>query len=436
MGIKLPVDEQSEFAVIGCCIAGGAETTADALEAAPAAAFMREDCQQALAVLTGMLARQAPINLVSFGIEWKKLHQCNIPTDIAKSPDLATPGMLQWHIDSIMDAWRRRKLIYAGDEMIKKAQEATESVDSIIAEAESHLDFEDPKAVVVSDGKVTAQLLIDALERRFNLKGQRSGLTTGFHRFDELTDGLQFGEATILAARPSVGKSAFVMNVVERVCMRDKQPTLFVSLEMSREELLIRLISSMSNITLTDLRRGAFTQEQLNKFASFKRQVEESKLLMIEALGGLNTHQLAGAVRRTCRKHGVKLVVIDYLQKVKAAGKYEKRTYEIAEVSGGLKALAKQTGAALLVVAQLNRESEKEKSRIPRLSDLAHSGQIEFDADTVALLHRDFANTNGKKGMVIVAKQRNGDVGKVDLDWDGAYCRFLNPTVEENPYEE
>lgn len=271
--------------------------------------------------------------------------------------------------------------------------------------------------------KQCAALLTDRLEKRFNLDGARSGLVTGFDRFDDLTDGLQSGEQTIIAARPSVGKTALACNMVERICLRDHHATAFVTLEMSPDAIASRILSSWANIPMWTLRNGQFNKGQFAAFPRFQDALKKSPLHMLNGIGGLDINQICGDLRKLHRDHNLKLVVIDYLQKIRPSMRHEKRTYEVGEVSGMLRALAVEIRCAFVTLAQLNREPEKDKGRSPRLSDLADSGQIERDADCVGLLHRD---KSGDKSTLTVAKQRDGETGTCDLKFNGTYCRFEN----------
>jgi replicative DNA helicase len=269
-------------------------------------------------------------------------------------------------------------------------------------------------------------LLIDDLEWRSNLNGARSGLSTGFVELDNMLDGLQLGEMVVIGARPSIGKTAIGINIIHRVAVVEKIPSLFISLEMSSKALMRRVLSSSHDISMSSIRRGRFTEGEFKSVAKHNNTHLERQMFIIEAISGLDINRLCASARGLVRRHGIKLIVVDYLQKVKPSRSLEKRTYEVAEVSGALKALAVATNTAVVALAQLNRESEKSKSGIPHMSDLGDSGQIERDADVVALLHRDKNDPTGKTTL-IVAKQRDGETGMVDLKFNGPFARFENP---------
>ena len=171
------------------------------------------------------------------------------------------------------------------------------------------------------------------------------------------------------------------------------------------------------------LRTGKLEESQKQGFASFTEAIKRSPLRMVDGISGLTVNQICTEVRRMHREAALRLVVIDYLQKVRPSVRHEKRTYEVGEVSGALRALAVETHCAFVTLAQLNREPEKDKGRMPRLADLADSGQIERDADCVGLLHRP---KSGAEATLLVAKQRDGETGGCDLRFNGMFCRFEN----------
>jgi replicative DNA helicase len=265
------------------------------------------------------------------------------------------------------------------------------------------------------------------MQDRFNRKGTLSGIATGFHWFDHKTDGLQLREMALIAARPSIGKTAIAIAIAHRAAIQDKVPTLFVSLEMSREAIFRRMVSTIGSIPMQNLKSGDLTDGDMRSMSTASAKIANSPLWFLDGPSSHSISSITAHVRRAVRKHHVRLVIVDYIQKVKAADRSEKRTYEVAEVSGKLKEIAVQTGVAMLALAQLNRESEKEKGRQPKLSDLADSGQLERDSDLVALLNRDRTEPSGE-AAIIIAKQRDGECGHVKLHYEGQYCRFSDPS--------
>ncbi len=240
----------------------------------------------------------------------------------------------------------------------------------------------------VVKGKQAALLLSDNLELKFNLQGKRSGVTTGLHALDEITDGLQYGEQTIVGARPSQGKTALATSIVHHACIVNRVPTLVITLEMSIQALCRRILSKHTKISMNKLRNGAFSERDFGQFKTFSVLLANAPIYFMDSISGSDCNKVCAAIKRAVKIHGVKFVVIDYLQKIRPSERQEKRTYEVAEVSGALKAVAVQTGVAMLTLAQLNRESVKGK-RPPTTADLKESGDLEQTAQNVILLHPD-----------------------------------------------
>jgi replicative DNA helicase len=432
--VKATENPEAELGIIGCCLIGGLNTALAAIEALPGNAFTRQDCEDAFMVIQALAARGDQVGLVTLNAEWPRHHKYALPPKILDAAvQVPSAENLPAYLDQVKEATRRREVAFAGHSMTGDAVDAQVPVDDVVAKAEALLNRQAIEQVPVYGPCQIADQLVSHLRDRWELNGKKSGIETGFTLFDNLTDGLQAGELAIIGARPSQGKTALGLNIVERACIKDSIPTLFVTCEMSTKALMRRLLSSWGTIPMTLLKSGGFVGNKIfeAKLASFNSILKKSKLQVIEALHGTDSVRLAASIRRVCRKHGIKLVVVDYLQKIRSAEKQEKRTYEVAEVSGTLKALAIQTNAAFLVMAQLNRESEKDKGRTPRLSDLADSGQIERDADLVALLYRNKAENQGRDAQLIIAKQRDGELGCVKLLFEGTYCRFENLILDD-----
>lgn len=271
--------------------------------------------------------------------------------------------------------------------------------------------------------------VIEWIEHRFKTSGQMSGIPTGFLDFDRMTDGLQFHEHAIIGARPSIGKTAIALDIIRHACIETENPikALFITAEMTPLALGRRLAATLSRIPMINLRNGSLTEGNFKALASAMAKIKKAPIQFLDGTGGISAYEVAGRIK-TAAKQGVKLVIIDYIQKIRPDSRHEKRTYEVAQVSGTLTSAARRTGVALLSLAQLSRENEKEKGRRPRLSDLSDSGQLERDADLVGLLHRDRAVAIGPAELY-VAKQRDGETGMVNLSFLGNICRFENATT-------
>lgn len=338
----------------------------------------------------------------------------------------------QYWLEIVVKGAEKRRMEAAARTFLAKLPDSNGDLRGCIAELEISLakPLKNERKTLVP--KEIAERLNEHLEYRFNLEGKRSGLETGFSRLDEMLDGLQLSEMTILGARPGMGKTAIACNIVKHVCLTNKIPTLFFTLEMSAAALSRRLLSDFAWIPMQTLKSGRLSPEHFTKISAFDKLLKESPLYIKESLGGISVTEAASVIRRGVERKGIKLVVLDYLQKVKSANKHEKRTYEIGEASGTLVDAVKQSGVAFLCLAQLNRESEKDKGRAPRLSDLADSGQIERDADNVLLLHRQ-VTTDKTAATLFVAKQRDGENGSVKLHFDGQFCRFDDVINQPEP---
>ena len=258
-----------------------------------------------------------------------------------------------------------------------------------------------------------------------------TGLSTGFTDFDKMTTGLHGGEMIVIAARPSMGKTSLAMNIAESVAVDQKLAVGVFSLEMTAEALVLRMLCSRSRVNLRNVRDGFLAERDFPKLTGVAGKLAAAPLF-IDDSAALSILQLRAKARRMAKQHGIKLFVIDYLQLLHStARRADNRQQEIADISNGVKALAKELNVPVIVLSQLNRELEKDRSRKPRLSDLRESGAIEQDADLVALLYKpsgdedeEAAEQDGVPLKLYIAKQRNGPTGDVDLVFLKPYTRF------------
>jgi len=442
--MKLPADTKAELAVIGCCLLGGLDTAIDASDRITESSFFNEDCQKAWTVIDKMVAENKAIDSVTFAIAWsKEFGSMNLPTDILQCPDSVTSHYnIDQYVDSVVDMAERRRALVNISPLVQKIADITKPLSETLSSVESELNKRGEAARKIVSPKEFTPRFIAHLEERFTLNkdGRRSGLETGFYRYDTMTDGLQYCEQTIFGARPSQGKTALAVNITEHICLKNKVPTLFFSLEMSIEALVRRLCSSHIGIPLNELRRGAYTESVFARFNAFNAMLSKSNLYMVDATSGMDEKMICTLIRRAVKKYGIKLVVIDYLQKITASKTHEKRTYEVARVSGALKSAAISNKVAMLTLAQLNREPDKDKQpRKPRLSDLADSSQIERDGDVIALLSRHPASEDdrlNRLACLTIAKQRDGETGFVELTFNPEFTRFENPQMDAPTHNE
>ena len=267
------------------------------------------------------------------------------------------------------------------------------------------------------------------LQQRYETRGSITGLPTGFTDFDELTAGLQPSDLIILAARPSMGKTALALNMAEYAALKTKKAVAVFSMEMSASQLAFRLISSLGRINQQHLRTGDLQDEEWPRVTSAITLLSEAKIF-IDDTPALSPVELRSRARRLKREHDLGLIVIDYLQLMAVPGNQENRATEISEISRGLKALAKELNVPVIALSQLNRSLEQRADKRPMMSDLRESGAIEQDADVIVFIYRDdyYNKESTEKGVaeIIIGKQRNGPTGSVKLTFLGQYTKFEN----------
>lgn len=338
-----------------------------------------------------------------------------------------------------------RRLISASSEILRDAYD--ESIDSkqLLSQAEQRI-FQIQDERSSSQAKTVANVLTDSLKRiDLRMQGEQlaSGVLTHFTDFDRMTGGLHNGELVILAARPSMGKTAFAMNIAEQVAMKEGAPTLFVSLEMNAIELVDRLLCSVAKVNGSRLRVGTILPEEQKRLLSHAAQISLAPLY-IDDTPSRTVSEVAAVARRITQKEKDKpngrplgLIVIDYLQLLEPDNSKDPRQEQVAKIARRLKMLAREQSVPVLCLSQLNRQSEEGKDHRPKLSHLRESGAIEQDADVVMFVHReeyyrkpeDAADVAGQ-AQIIIAKQRNGPIGDVDLVWERNFTRFLNKAAE------
>jgi len=278
----------------------------------------------------------------------------------------------------------------------------------------------------------------DRIDKLYHSNEPISGLSTGFSDFDDMTSGLQNGDLIIVAGRPSMGKTVFGVNVAEHAAIKSNKAVLLFSLEMPGEQIAMRMLSSLGRIDQHRIRSGKLTDEDWPRLTSAVSVLSEAKLFVDDS-PALSPSDIRSRARRLAREHELGLIVVDYLQLMQVPGYRENRTLEISEISRSLKALAKELNIPVIAISQLNRSLEQRADRRPVMSDLRESGAIEQDADIIAFIYRDevYNDDTPDKGVaeIIIAKQRNGPIGKIRLTFMGQYTRFDNFTPANFPSE-
>jgi replicative DNA helicase len=346
-----------------------------------------------------------------------------------------TAANVQYYLEIVRDKYILRQIISAATESVRRAYEEQDEVNDLLDEVEQ-------KIFAVGEDRFKGQMLsmkdhalqaIETIERLYERKGGITGISTGYIEFDRLTSGLHPSEMIVIAARPSMGKTALAMNIAEHVAINEKLPIAVFSLEMSSQQLVQRLLCSRARVNLQRVRDGFLGERDFPSLTAAASKLAEAKIF-IDDSASLSILELRAKARRLKAQQDVQLLIVDYLQLLRSTSRraQDNRQLEISEISAGLKALAKELKIPVIVVAQLNRQPEQRLGGKPRLSDLRESGSIEQDADLVALLVRPELYEEDEEARVekageaelIIAKQRNGPVGEILLTFLKEFTRF------------
>ena len=323
-----------------------------------------------------------------------------------------------------------RSLILASQQISSRAYEAEDDPNIILDEAEQAIFAiaEDRARIGFLSMRDIVSESLPKIEQLFEQKKLITGVATGFTDLDQMTRGLQAGDLVIIAARPSMGKTSLVMNIAEHASIKHGATVGFFSLEMSREQLFIRLLTSVARIDAQRLMTGSVGQRDYQSLSQAIGVLSDAKLF-IDDTPGVTVLEMRAKARRLAAEHGLNLLIIDYLQLMTGRGRFENRTLELAAISRGLKGLAKELGVPVVALSQLSRAPESRSDHRPLLSDLRESGALEQDADVVLMLFRADMYPDAKpedqgKAELIIAKQRNGPTGTVELAFLKQHTRF------------
>jgi replicative DNA helicase len=346
-----------------------------------------------------------------------------------------TAANVGYYIDIVRDKYILRSIIAASTESVRRAYEEQDEVGNLLDEVEQRI-------FAVGEDRFKGQMLsmkdqvmeaIESIEKLYERKGGITGVSTGFVEFDRMTSGMHPSEMIVIAARPSMGKTALAMNIAEHVAINEKLPVGVFSLEMSGQQLVQRLLCSRARVNLQKVRDGFLGERDFPSLTAAASKLAEAKIF-IDDSASLTILELRAKARRLKAQQDVQLIIIDYLQLLRSTSRraQDNRQLEISEISAGLKGLSKELKIPVIVVAQLNRQPEQRTGGKPRLSDLRESGSIEQDADLVGLLVRpemyeeDEEARQEKSGEaeLIIAKQRNGPVGEIPLTFLKEFTRF------------
>jgi replicative DNA helicase len=350
-------------------------------------------------------------------------------TDLSRM--VPSTANVRYYIRIVEEKSILRKLIKASGTIMNESYEASKEVDDIINQAEKAIFDISQKQGTTSFEHIKDTLLSSyaKIEELYNSKGNITGLPTGFVELDYKLSGLHPSELILVAARPGMGKTSFIMNVAQYAAIHSNTPVAVFNLEMSREQLANRMLGCEAHVELQKIRTGNLTEDDWRKLARAMAPLSQAPIY-IDDTPGISVTEIRSKCRRLKIEHGLGLVVIDYLQLMSGRGRAESRQQEIAEISRALKVLAMELSVPIIAGSQLSRAPEARTDHRPMLSDLRESGAIEQDADVVMFLYRDEyynPDTEDKNiAEVIIAKQRNGPTGMVKLAWLGQYTKFAN----------
>ena len=326
-----------------------------------------------------------------------------------------------------------RKVIHASQEFVDKAyNQDFESMEVFLDTMEAKVfQLADTKTTVgLTDASELVKVSLDKLESLYGSQLTVTGVATGFTELDELTAGFHAGELIVVAARPSMGKTALSLNIALHAALKEKKKVAYFSVEMGKEQVMIRMLASAAKIRLGDLRIGKIDDQAWPRLINTAAAISETGLF-IDDTSGISPFDIRSKVRRMKAKHGLDMIIIDYLQLMSMKQRFDNREREVSEISKLLKSIAKEMQVPVVALAQLNRGVEGRADRRPMLSDLRESGSIEQDADVIAMIFReDYYNKENPEirgiAEIIVAKQRNGPTDTVKLRWMPEYGIFDN----------
>src|SRR5947207_8852177 len=439
-----PHSIEAEQGVLGCVLLSPNECMGICIEKFKTGAEVFYDLRHRhiYELLAGMYDHKEAIDLLTVQQRLKDHNQLEAVGGLAYLSSLpdAVPSAanLSFYTDIVREKHLLRRMIQTCTSVVGRVYEHEGEVDALLDEVERDVLRISEERVEASTRTIKdlVKRAITTIEEFHQRQGMLTGLSSGFADLDKMTSGFHGGEMIVIAARPSMGKTSLAMNIAEHVAVGERLPVGVFSLEMTSESLVLRMLCSRSRVNLRSIRSGFLVERDFPKITNAAGQLAGAPLY-IDDTSGLSILQLRAKARRMAQQYGIKLFVIDYLQLLHStARRAENRQQEIADISSGVKSLAKELKVPVIVLSQLNRELEKDKNRKPRLSDLRESGSIEQDADLVALLYKPSSNDEEENSAapeeeslpvnLLIAKQRNGPTGDVNLTFLKPYTRFEN----------
>lgn len=435
-----PHNLDAERSVLGAVLLRN-DTFNSAAELITADDFYRQAHRRIFDKMTTLSERGDAIDLITLTEELSRageLDEVGGPAYIAKLVDgVPRSSNVEYYAKIIKQKSTLRSLIISAQQIQQTAYEADGDVDEILDDAERQI-FQ------IADKRIRAGFVplselvrgsFDTIQKLQEQKGAITGCPTGFTELDDMTTGLQPGDLVLVAARPSMGKTSFVLNIAQNAATApDLQRTVgFFSLEMSKEQLFMRLLTSEARIDAHRLRTGYLTTDDYGKLVHAIGTLEQTRIF-IDDTASIGVLEMRAKARRLQAEHGLHLIIIDYIQLMQGRGRFDNRQQELSAISRSLKGLAKELGVPIIALSQLSRAAETRSDHRPQLSDLRDSGALEQDADLAMFIFRPAVYEKEKNpeterlAEIIIAKQRNGPIGSVNLVFQNEYTRFENMT--------
>ena len=431
----MPNSLEAEQSVIGSMIVDGEAITA-AMDILVPDDFYHENCRALFAAISALKEKGEPVDVVTIA---NKLSEMDVSPEVAGMPfltELVTNTPVTTNVRSyakiVKEKASLRTLIRATNNVVNDCYAGTDGVDAVFERTEKEIFsiLQNRGAKDTVPIKDVVMKVLDDIEKASKNRGAVTGVPTGFLDLDSMTAGLQKSDLLLIAARPSMGKTAFVLNIAQHIAFHEKRGAAIFSLEMSKEQLVKRLLAMESKVEATKLRTGSLTDGDWQPLIEGASIIGDSNLI-IDDTPAISVSEMRSKCRKYKLEHpDLSVIMIDYLQLMTTSGRSESHQLEIAEISRSLKALARELDLPVIALSQLSRAVESRPDKRPMLSDLRDSGAIEQDADVVMFIYRDdyYHKDTDKKGVseIIIAKQRNGPVGTVDLAWIPELTKFQN----------
>lgn len=417
------------------------DAVAKAMETVGLDDFYREAHRQIYIGISNLFGRGEPVDLITLTEELRSRGQLENAGGVAYLTTLMnivpTSANIEYYARIVRRKSVLRQLINAATRIVAMGYEDVDDPDPVVDMAEQMI-FEVGQKRNMQSFYPIRDILegsFDRIDKQYNEKGSSGGLATGFFGLDRLTDGFHPSDLVIIAARPAMGKTSFAMNIACNVARQQKLPVAVFSLEMSKEQLAHRLICSEAMVDSSNLRSGFLSDSDWPRLAEAIGSLSETPIF-IDDSSAITVLEMRAKARRLKAERGLGMIVIDFLQLARGSGRTENRVQEISEVVRGLKSLARELNVPVIALSQLSRSVEKRDDKLPMLSDLRESGELEQTADLVIFIYREDYYNQDKEAVpsniarIVLAKHRHGPTGEVELLFQREYTKFVNPAKD------